>query len=84
MHHHSNINPHSGISQTSHVHAGHHVHPSHGLIGIGGGGALSDIHGLDLDSIGKINSGNNNNNNNGLSGIITLRSNNIMYSMLLY
>ena len=79
MHHHSNINPHSGISQTSHVPTGHHVHPGHGLIGIGGGGALADIHGLDLDSIGKINSGNNNNNNNGLSGITKLRSNNMTY-----
>ena len=80
MHHHSNINPHSGISQTSHVHAGHHVHPGHGIMGIGGGGgSLADIHGLDLEAIGKINSGSNNNNNNGLSGKIILQSDNMLY-----
>ena len=65
MHHHnSNIHPHSAtLSQASHVHSGHHIH-GHGLISIGNsGGGLADIHGLDLDSIGKINPGNNNNNN---------------------
>ena len=31
---------------------------------------MSDIHGLDLESIGKLNSGNNNNNNNGMTGNI--------------
>ena len=63
MHHHGNVHHHSAMSQSSHVHAGHHH--SHGLIGIGSSGALGDIHGLDLDSIGKINSGNN---NNGVAG----------------
>ena len=70
MHHLSNVhNSHSGISsQGSHLHGGHH-HPGHGLIGIGGGGSLADIHGLDLEAIGKMNSGHNNNNNdNGLTG----------------
>ena len=66
MHHHSsNINPHSGISQPSHVHPSSHHHPGHGIIG---SNSLADIHGLDLEAIGKLNSGNNNNNNNGLAG----------------
>ena len=70
MHHHSsNLHPHSALSQTSHVHPGHHH--GHGLIGIGSGGSLADIHGLDLDSIGKINSGNNNN-NNGSAGSLAM------------
>ena len=63
MHHHGNVQHHSAMSQSSHGHAGHHH--GHGLIGIGGSGSLVDMHGLDLDSIGKINSGNN---NNGVAG----------------
>ena len=67
MHHHGNVHSHSGMTQASHLHTGHH-HPGHGLINIGSAGALADIHGLDLESIGKLNSGNNNNNNNGMTG----------------
>ena len=69
MHHHGNVHSHSGMTQASHLHTGHH-HPGHGLINIGSAGALADIHGLDLESIGKLNSGNNNNNNNGMTGNI--------------
>ena len=68
MHHHNtNINPHSGISPPSHVHPGSHHHPGHGIVG---SNSLADIHGLDLEAIGKLNSGNNNNNNNGLAGML--------------
>ena len=76
MHHHGNVHSHSGMTQASHLHTGHH-HPGHGLINIGSAGALADIHGLDLESIGKLNSGNNNNNNNGMTGNIenSLQSN---------
>ena len=72
MHHHGNVHSHSGMTQASHLHTGHH-HPGHGLINIGSAGALADIHGLDLESIGKLNSGNNNNNNNGMTGNIKNR-----------
>ena len=68
MHHHNtNINSHSGISPPSHVHPGSHHHPGHGIMG---SNSLADIHGLDLEAIGKLNSGNNNNNNNGLAGML--------------